>query len=861
MKKLLVSLLTLFILVILTLCIVVVTINNKYLKKTDYDYVSSISYNGVSVVGEDGEFYLCKNGKCISEKYSWIKALNDSVSSESLLNPDSDAKLYNYYIGQKTGFAEYYLFDTDGNEYVIDGENYTFISEGDLPILTFKNQANNAFAALSLDALNSDLSKITDNRIILNEFSSLSNGIPDCLIGSNYDRGLEIKHVFDACGKLIVSGSNIKEYFLTDTDENGKTKREVLLHSTDTGELYSVDSGKISDGVKSIYQYSGGSLVCRVEDGNGNLTKRILIGVGSVIYIPAVNDSSLVYLPKGVIVKGHSIGKDSVILVNAEPLHYDRLELSDGVWIGKNDDSDKYAYIDSYGRFLFEHSNGALVLNRSLSYGDDFVFDVPSEDANRKIIIVSVKNGSREIQLTPSQTLKNLHVDDGAKGSKLVPVYTISETLADGRVRYRLYTPFADKTQSKLYDSIVSYEDGGILYALAADREGGSYEIIDVTSNSVVFSHSVKREDFAKVQFTKVSSVNLVTDTTSKSSVLPVSIVKMSYINSGKNIESSSYFALYRRAIYGSEAYLSAPLELVDLGNDLDQSDPISKFEYYGRFATNSASGSTIYCVGEGMKLVPETSIDHSVTGIIQDVSDPSVIYATVRNKDGKYGLYTTSGVQVVAPYYSKVSFVDGEYVCVSKNGAYGVLRCRKGKVKTAVEFKYSYISYCTDGAFVCKDASGNYCMYEGDKIILDKPLQNISYGLDITETEEGYKTRKITVFTFDGVIYTHTADNAYSLNYANIVDKFDLPENTIPEGYDLNNRATVVYYYKGTTFIGFDVIFKDSSSKDAFLNGNTVYDSQGENVFWRDPTTVLVTKEDILNMADYSYFITLNCK
>ena len=95
MKKLLVSLLTFFILVILTLCVVVVTVNNKYLKKTDYDYVSTTSYNGVSVVGEDGEFYLCKNGKCISEKYRWIRSLNDSVSVDSLLDPDSDSKLYN----------------------------------------------------------------------------------------------------------------------------------------------------------------------------------------------------------------------------------------------------------------------------------------------------------------------------------------------------------------------------------------------------------------------------------------------------------------------------------------------------------------------------------------------------------------------------------------------------------------------------------------------------------------------------------------------------------------------------------------------------------------------------------------------
>ena len=64
-------------LLIATVICVAIALRSSYLEKLPYDHLSDRVYNGVEIVGENGEFYLVKNGQKISSGYASLMSVND----------------------------------------------------------------------------------------------------------------------------------------------------------------------------------------------------------------------------------------------------------------------------------------------------------------------------------------------------------------------------------------------------------------------------------------------------------------------------------------------------------------------------------------------------------------------------------------------------------------------------------------------------------------------------------------------------------------------------------------------------------------------------------------------------------------
>lgn len=849
--------------VAVVVAITIIAVNSKYLKKTDYDYVSTTSYNGISIVGEDGEFYLFNGKKKISEAYTWIESVNERYGSdieEALLDPDAPAKLYNYYIAKKADDVKYHLVDSEGKDYIIEGENYTLASTNDdfygiLPYVAFKNNQTGAYAFVSLNALDSDISKISENKIVLKEFSSaepVANGgsMYEILGGVIEDKGIVVTYYYNAEGKLITSGKDIRPFGISDEDNT-----KYFFYNEDDEAIYAVDGAKVAENIKNSYDINvmEDGFVCVARDDDDKKTVMTVVGMDKTITFTKdkydLNYASVANNELGALLLREKEGtKTAIVTVDSKIALYDNVALMANYLIAYNTGATEYDYIDAYGNFLVKLDIPDAEFIERLS-GDGFYCFLDGDE----FVIANDAGVSKRVK----NDLNTTYILEDRK----VPVYSEVTVAEDGKTTTKLLTPFAETERSEAYYSIQIVNANGLRYAFAKDIENYEFVFIDVISNKVVATHKLEKEDFASADYDEYKFIKLVTDNRNANSVVPVTIIKREddLSRSGGDKEAT-YFALYRAAKYGTDGYDSAAMELVELGNNLNDKKPITLFEEEGRFAVNTASGSAIYCVGEDGKLKVEGTFKYFVHDIIRDTTN-GVMYAVVINSEtfgddyritGKYGLYSLAGEEIVAPYYTAIRFVDGEYIGLTKNSAAGVLRYRKGKVKVAVDFKYSTVSSIGDNAIVAYDDEGNNYLFNGKKLIMDTPIQNGGTIKDISQTEEGYKCTNNSFVMSDGVIYIHKSDVSVDICASNS-NFFEAPENSHPMAV-LNRSVGIVYYYKDDACVGSDIIFNDTYSRGQFLTDNdTTFDSQLTDKWSREPDgESLVTKEQILNNMQY---------
>ena len=81
---------------------VAIALDTKFIKKLPYDHFDSNVYNGVEIVGDEGLFYLCKDGKRISDGFASLQSVNDYYTDDlkELTENGISAKLFDYYIAK-----------------------------------------------------------------------------------------------------------------------------------------------------------------------------------------------------------------------------------------------------------------------------------------------------------------------------------------------------------------------------------------------------------------------------------------------------------------------------------------------------------------------------------------------------------------------------------------------------------------------------------------------------------------------------------------------------------------------------------------------------------------------------------------
>ncbi len=843
---------------------IVVVVNGKYFKKTDYDYVGDMSYNGVTIVGEDGLFYLCRDGKEISGGYGWIESVNEQYDdiTVALKNKQDPSKLYNYYLAKKAGQAEYCLLDTDGNEYVIDGDSYVFDEvETVLPILVFKNSSSNSYAMLSLDALNSDLSNLSDNKIVMNEFDSIYIGyspynedLAQYVEAFRYSNGKFIENVYNAMGKFIASGENVHILDITDVSENGKKIYATYFYDEVGKAIYSSDGTKLAQNIRDrVYRMEAETITVISEDKDGNVTGITIIGINGKkdIDMSKYDYSTAQFLVNGICLKENSSDKLAIITLEHDTATYDSVIFANGYLVAKNESAEKYAYYDDRGNFLFEHDDGNLEFNLALSGDKYYAFQPQGATAPYEIMVANSKGESAKLNVPVSSHYRLMTNHQNGDALDL-PIY-VKYTLKDGvETDLTVITPFETNTKSASYDNVTAYTLNGLTFVIARDEESYKYEIIELPANRVVASYEFQKEEFAMTEFEVMDEINLATDMNDADSIVPMLLIRRYFeIGLGDEIGRSHYYALYRQTTYGSATFDYATMDMYDLGSDIgkySRSDMWYSYGTWGKLVFNGAAGGTVYAIGDDGKLKVEVELDYEVVSILPDINEPSKLYIVVYN-NGLYGLYTSEGTEVLAPYYDSIEFVDGEYIGVSRSGAVGVLRYRKGKVKTVVDFEYSRITCLGDGAFVLTDPEEHRYIFEGNDMIFDKPIQKISYVTDISETEEGYKSSHSVILVCEGKLYMHKGEVKADIMY---YDENDYNRPSSPNYYfstlTLNDGANIVFYYKNDEYVGCDFIFLDVNPT-VDPDKLTVFDSL-DNGGWTEmeDSGYLVTKQDVCN-------------
>ncbi|MGM9683377.1 MAG: hypothetical protein ACI3XQ_07245 [Eubacteriales bacterium] len=851
---------------LITALLIVLTVNriDRYLTAEKYDYIENTAYNGVRIVGKDGEFHLERDGEYISGAYASIRSVNDFYDTRigNLIGESKKpVKLYDYYLARRSEEPEFYLIGAMGEEYRIVGGNYS-IDSALMPVLIFRDNGTGKMALLSLERLDSGLSALANGEIILQNFNSdLSLEYEDIgpseictYIKASYDNDGQTKtSIFDASGSLIMSGYEVRAFTVCDDTETERT----FFYCVDSGTLVSLD-GKINiSGIQSPsdvdFQPDWG--ICRFNNEKDGKTAYILLGVeDSVLLSSDVYDfSDMVATESAIAVKNTEKGLYAVVSVfDSTRKYYDEVICIGNYMVARETaDASVRDYLDSRGKLLVSHDGAALTLNTTLSGDGYYVFDNPDAETGKKeYIVCAASKDAHSIIIDSTSVLTRLTVK-GNYGIYDGALFMETSSDEDGRKSYRIHSPLESNAEGLRYDSIDVYETDGILFALAASYDRELYDFIDLPSNTVVSSFGCAKEDFALMSFEHIDSISLISDRTERNSSVPVMIVTLKkYTNSAGDTESVRYLAIFRNAPYGDKAFEYAQLSVYELGKNLCTDDPITFFENSSCFSINKDASSAIYALNHDGKLVQLFDIPYRVAGMISDVSDPDTHYLKVCSDSEYYGLYDMDGNEILAPYYTAIRFVDSSYIGVRTGTGYGVLSLKKGKISTVIDMKYSSVSPLGEGGFLLVDGNEHTYVFRGKKMICDDPVNGVSYITDYSGDENGYSYTKTVVLNIGGVKYTHKYNSSESVYRT----EFNSGNHTTI--YTLNKRAKVVYYRKDGALVGTDVIFPDAYSSEQFrTSSDTVFDSATDGV-WCYPSATNtyytpVTKQDVIDNND----------
>ncbi len=827
------------------------------LDKTKYDYISDVSYNGVSIVGKDGSLYLEKDGELVSDAYSYIVSLNDFYGDdvESVLAyENASRKIYDLYIAQKAESSEYYLISSIGEKNVISGENYT-IESVMLPIIVLRNNTNGCHAIISLEALNSDLSDFSGNYIYPTEFNAgidiatksfdKSGKVTVCdYITARQEREGRVRTlIFSASGSLIVSSERIESFEVVST--SGKASR--FFCDVAGGNIYSLEGELMAKAVKSFTAYDSYA-VAFTDDG---VLSSCVCFDGERL-ISAASDryeiESAVFTDGGVILKDTIQGDYAVISTAlTSAVSYDRITDMGGYLLAQDQLNKNYIYLGVGGEILLEYESSELTHLPELSYGGIYVFKDTSKRDMQKFIFATPGKDMKVLNLALTSTLESASLYGG---EGLREGIFIEHRYAEDGESVSLYTPFESNGSGNKYDFLRIFKTHGILFALGADCTEGRYDIIDLPANKVAASYSFETEKLAGMSFELIDTIQIIMDPSSENGSLPILVLSVkNYINNANAANSARYIALYRNACYGSRAFAYANLNVFDFGMAGLLDKPITAYGDTGYFSLNTASGTELYCINANYEMMHAASVSERVRDIVKDASLPEEKYLVTETADGLIGLCDIAGNEIFAPYYTALCFIDNGYIGLSRGGAYGVLRYLDGRIATALDFNSSAIKSLGSGFIVTEGGqSSGQSLYIGSQLVESEGFTGGRIICDYAEGSDGFEAERRTAITIDGKLYIHSLGVRVpvSRNYFNT--------DTEREYTELNERAKLVYYYDGDELVGKDLILPNSITDPSELDGME-YTYPTRSV-WHNAYGERVDAEDILNSPDH--FITL---
>ncbi len=738
--------------------IIALAVGTGYLEKLSYDHVSQKVYNNILIVGDDGLFYLVKDGEKISKGYASLQSVNDFYENiENLIQSEKSVTLFDYYIARSADSAEYMLINSDGDEITISGESYSLDTKNTaLPYLVFTDNSNGLKAVISLMRLDSDVSYKSGNELTLRPFKSVnlvstdeSSALKGYLVTEDISEETQYSY-FRSDGIKLTAGADIDILRLY-KDGDGYT----YLYNKDDGKIISTSGEAIaSDTVDvysraSIWQYA----ICRNEKTD---TDYCVVFSPEKHFTLSSADYKLGTLTMFAnclsVQKSDSDNVDVIGVHSGVTLGTYTSVAENGNAVTAVNVNGTYTYLDSYGKPIMTAEYGDMIYETSLSDEHCAVFSSSLYDKSN--------SGTYYHFARDGASVYTLNTD----GAKITRYYIeceayILEKTENGITSYRVLSPFSSVKISAEYDSIEIKSRSNTSWLTAQSTDRKVIDLIDPLTAKPVISIPCPDGDFGSYTFEIDGAVSLAKDSLDSDTVTTVCLVELKKNNEKTGILSyRKYYAIYRCAPYASENYSSSALKILELGSNLLTDSPYTAYSGYNYLAVNTSAGSEVYSIDETATLSRVAEVPYNIVNIITDSADTDICYFLVENDNGMKGLYNTDSEMVLSPYYGSISSVENGHFIVSLRGAYGVIRAAGGgKTKTVIDFKYSFITPIGDNGYYAIAGSSEQYVFDGGKKVLTSPVNRWTTVTEYSSDENGSITvTQSSVFSSDARLYMH---------------------------------------------------------------------------------------------------------
>ncbi len=748
--------------VVLALVIVfsVIIANGRYLKKLPYDHVDRAVYNGVEIVGENGLFYLVKDGKKLTEGYSSLKSVNDLYENIGMHeDKKTDIVLFEYYLARRADSESLFLVSASGEEYTIDGETYSLdLQNTKLPYLVFTNNQNGMRSAISLHRLDSDISYQSGKLLTLRTFKSLTPhtvGKDDILcsyLETSDNSEQEQRSFFGQDGIKITGGEHIQVMNLEDSMSD---TRKVFFYNEDDGYIMSVGRELVASNVTELRRGEAGDwkyAVCKEPETEAScivsfsphkiitfsqkeydITTAWDFGNCLVMRSAATDDQNIVNIFSGLSSQYDSVVSNSVLMT---------AQGKDG----------SYIYIDRNGAAVTQSKYGDMIPNVELSARDCYVLTSATAGPSR-YYFARVGAEIYELELDVSTALSSLDINDTV-AYKLTHTQT-GATPEENTYTHALLAPFSTVKLSKYYNVFDVKSFGDTSYIWANDGTEAVYDLLDPLTAKPLLSLKTTSGGVGSYELATVGEITLLEDADDDKTAVNIAIVSLYGIHSDKQKSSIRYLALYRPELKNNESRSVSALQINELGYGLNADKPYEKIDNY--LVTYTSVGSEIYSLDAAGLSEEGIHIPYHVTGIRTDEESDEKFFL-VRTQAEKYGLYNTAGEQILAPYYADISHVENGYYIVSLRGAYGVIHSSgAGGIKNVIDFKYISVIALGDGGYAATAGDGTTTVYFGKRTVVSGAVQSCKYIMCYTVNEDGVlKCDKLPLISMKGNLYTH---------------------------------------------------------------------------------------------------------
>ena len=812
---------------------------SNYLKKLPYDHVSTTSYNGVEIVGEEGLFYLVKDDKKVSKGYASLKSVNDYYGDiEELIKQGKKVKIFDYYIAHTSENSDYLIVNSEGDEVYISGDSYSLdATSTKLPFLVFVNNTNGLQAAVSLDRLDSDISYKSGNELTLRPFKRISAQITcDSSANCAYLETEDIsdssqKSYFRSDGIKITSGADISITRLY--KENEPHTSYVYFYNATDKKLLSASGELISQDITERYKAGDENWQYTFSIDAQTSRSYITVFSPSKVFTLSSNEyylNTFAYAGNCVTAIKISTSKYEIIGLSGTSIgSYSSARINGTAFTVQNHDG-SYSCLDKNGNVIMTGNYPDMTLVPELS-GDKYsVFSSPMYDtANNSRYYHFAKAGAGHYSLNT----------EGLEISVLEPDH--SSFIIKKENKYSVFAPFSTAKTSAEYDTVSVHNQNGVIWCLAENYKNGKIDIVDPLTAMAALSINCSEEEFAKYRILHDNNIALATDPLDTDTAVHISIIKVEKYDTEEVLNSAKYYAVYRTAPILDQGYPNAVLSVLELGANLKLDEPYNAYTSNNYLVAHTSTGSNVFSLDESFTLSSVASIPYHIDRVIYDIQDPETNYFVVKSDNGMEGLYDTDSKAILAPYYNDVKSVEGGYITVSMRGAYGVIQSKSnGKIKTVIDFLYANIIPLGDGGYYTVMRNGQEDVYDKNKLVLT--VNNIQRITSYTENENGcIRVSYSHIFSSDSTLHIHRSHQRVRLDFGNYTNLPSADTST-----ELNSRSTVIYYYTASKLVHTQVIHPTDNITDLM---SSLY-SQAEGQIWytNEGAKEIVTENHLYN-------------